>query len=155
MTRRPTRRAKPASCVIASASANGSISRRVTTTTSPAKWRSTLETLELWKRTYPNHASPPNNLALKYVELGQFGKAAEEAREAIRLNPNSASGYSLLASALVGLNRLDEAKAIIGQALAEKLDTSAMRRTLYRIAFVQGDGAAMQRQNRMGEGQAG
>ena len=105
-----------------------------------------LETLELWKRTYPNHASPPNNLALKYNELGQFGKAAEEAREAIRLNPNSASGYSLLASALVGLNRLDEAKAIIGQALAEKLDTSAMRRTLYRIAFVQGDAAAMQQQ---------
>ena len=105
-----------------------------------------LETLELWKRTYPNHASPPNNLALKYVELGRFGKAAEEAREAIRLNPNSASGYSLLASAFVGLNRLDEAKATIGQALAEKLDTSAMRRTLYRIAFVQGDAAAMQQQ---------
>ena len=105
-----------------------------------------LETLELWKRTYPNHASPPNNLALKYIELGQFARAAEEAREAIRLNPNAASGYSLLASALVGLNRLDEAKAIIGQALAQKLDTSAMHRTLYRIAFVQGDATTMEQQ---------
>ena len=105
-----------------------------------------LETLDLWKRTYPNHASPPNNLALKYVELGQFDRAAEEAREAIRLNPNSASGYSLLASALVGLNRFDEAKTIIGQAQALKLDTSAMHRTLYRIAFVQGDATTMQEQ---------
>jgi eukaryotic-like serine/threonine-protein kinase len=105
-----------------------------------------LETLELWKRTYPNHASPPNNLALKYIELGQFARAAEEAREAIRLNPNAASGYSLLASAFVGLNRLDEAKAIIGQALAQKLDTSAMHRTLYRIAFVQGDATTMEQQ---------
>jgi eukaryotic-like serine/threonine-protein kinase len=105
-----------------------------------------LETLELWKRTYPQHAAPPNNLALKYNELGQFDKALEEAREAIRLNPSSASGYSLLATAFVGLNRFDEAKAMIGQALAQKLDTSAMHRTLYRIAFVQGDPASMQQQ---------
>jgi len=105
-----------------------------------------LETLELWKRTYPREASPRNNLALKYNELGQFDKALEEAREAIRLNPSSASGYSLLAIAFVGLNRFDEAKEIIGQALAQKLETTAMRRTLYRIAFVQGDATTMKQQ---------
>jgi eukaryotic-like serine/threonine-protein kinase len=105
-----------------------------------------LETLELWKRTYPNHAAPPNNLAVKYNDLGQFDKAMQEAREAIRLNPNSASGYSLLAAALVGLNRFDEAKEIISQALAQKLETSVMHRTLYRIAFVQGDATTMQQQ---------
>jgi tetratricopeptide (TPR) repeat protein len=105
-----------------------------------------LETLELWKRTYPQHAAPRNNLALKYVELGQFGKALEEAREAIRLNPHSASGYSLLATSFVGLNRIDEGREIIRQALAKKLETSAMRRTLYRIAFLQGDAATMQQQ---------
>ena len=105
-----------------------------------------LETLELWKRTYPQHAAPPNNLAVKYNDLGQFDKALEEAREAIRLNPNSASGYSLLAAAFVGLNRFDEAKEIIGQALAQKLETTAMHRTLYRIAFVQGDATTMQQQ---------
>jgi tetratricopeptide (TPR) repeat protein/predicted Ser/Thr protein kinase len=105
-----------------------------------------LETLDLWKRTYPNHAAPPNNLAVKYNDLGQFDKAAEEAREAIRLNPNSASGYSLLATAFVGLNRFDEAKEIIRQALAQKLETAVMHRTLYRIAFVQGDATTMNQQ---------
>src|SRR6185503_15705963 len=105
-----------------------------------------LETLELWKRTYPRDSAPHNNLAVKYNDLGQFDKAAEEAREAIRLNPNSASGHSLLAAALLGLNRYDEAKQIIGQAHSRKLDTTAMRRTLYRIAFVQGDAATMQQQ---------
>jgi eukaryotic-like serine/threonine-protein kinase len=105
-----------------------------------------LETLELWKGTYPRDASPHNNLAVKYTELGQFDKALNEAREAIRFNPNSASGYSLLATAFVGLNRFDEAKEITGQALARKLETTAMRRTLYRIAFVQGDAATMQEQ---------
>ena len=105
-----------------------------------------LETLELWKRTYPRDASPHNNLAVKYNELGLFDKALEEAREAIRLNPSSASGYSLLAASFVGLNRLDEAKEVIKQAQAQKLETTAMRRLLYRIAFVQGDAATMQQQ---------
>jgi len=105
-----------------------------------------LQTLEIWKRTYPRDGSPPNNLAVKYNELGQFDKAEPEAREAIRINPNSASGHSLLAAALVGLNRFDEAKQTIAGAQALKLDTTAMRRTLYRIAFVQGDHAMMQQQ---------
>jgi len=105
-----------------------------------------LETLERWKHTYPNHAAPPNNLAVKYNDLGQFAKAELEAREAIRLNPNSASGYSQLAIAYVGLNRLDEAKQVIKQALDQKLETAVMHRTLYRIAFVQGDVTTMQQQ---------
>ncbi|MFY9555332.1 MAG: protein kinase [Blastocatellia bacterium] len=105
-----------------------------------------LETLELWKRTYPRDASPHNNLAVKYNELGLFDKTVEEAREAIRLNPSSASGYSLLAAAFLGLNRFDEAKEIIGQAQAQKLETTAMRRILFRIAFVQGDVTTMKQQ---------
>jgi tetratricopeptide (TPR) repeat protein len=105
-----------------------------------------LQTLEIWKRTYPRDGSPANNLAVKYNELGLYDKAATEAREAIRRNPNSASGYSLLAAALVGLNQLEEAKQTIATARAQKLDTTAMRRTLYRVAFVEGDAAAMQQQ---------
>ncbi|HSE37762.1 MAG TPA: protein kinase [Blastocatellia bacterium] len=105
-----------------------------------------LETLELWKRTYPRDASPPNNLAVKYNELGLFDKSVEEAREAIRLNPSSASGYSLLAAAFLGLNRFDEAKEVIGQAQAQKLETTPMRRILFRIAFVQGDATTMKQQ---------
>ncbi|HEY6047152.1 MAG TPA: protein kinase, partial [Pyrinomonadaceae bacterium] len=105
-----------------------------------------LETLEVWRKTYPRDGSPANNLAVKYNELGQFEKALEAAREASRLNPGSASGYSLAAAALVGLNRFDEAKQIIGQAQAQKLETTAMRRLLYRIAFVQGDAIAMKQQ---------
>jgi len=105
-----------------------------------------IQTLEIWKRTYPRDGSPPNNLAVKYNELGLFDKAEPEAREAVRINPNSASGHSLLAAALVGLNRFDEAKQVIAGAQAQKLDTTAMRRTLYRVAFVQGDDASMQQQ---------
>ena len=113
-----------------------------------------LETLELWKHTYSNHAAPPNNLAVKYNDLGQFAKAEHEAREAIRLNPNSASGYSQLAIACLGLNRLDEAKKVIRQALDQKLETAVMHRTLYRIAFVQDDVTTMQQQIEWPKGKA-
>ena len=102
-----------------------------------------IDNLELWKRTYPRDSAPHNNLAVKYNELGQFDKAAEEAREAIRLNPNSASGHSLLASSAVGLNHFDEAKQIIGKALSQKLENLRMHQNLYRIAFAQGDAAGV------------
>ncbi|HKO35963.1 MAG TPA: protein kinase [Pyrinomonadaceae bacterium] len=105
-----------------------------------------LQTLEQWKITYPRDASPSNNLAVKYNELGLFDKAAAEAREAIRLNPGSTSGYSLLAAAQLALNRFDDAKQTINQAQGQKLDSTAMRRTLFRIAFVQHDTATMQQQ---------
>jgi len=105
-----------------------------------------LQTLELWKRTYPRDSAPHNNLAVKYTELRQFDKGVEEAREAIRLNPNSASGHSILATCFVGLNRLDEAKEIIQKAIAQKLENLTMHQNLYRIAFVQNDAAAMKQE---------
>jgi serine/threonine protein kinase/Tfp pilus assembly protein PilF len=105
-----------------------------------------LQTLELWKRTYPRDSAPHNNLAVKYTELGLFEKGLEEAREAIRLNPNSASGHSILATCFVGLNRFDEAKEIIRRATAQKLENLRMHQNLYRMAFVQGDAGAMKQE---------
>jgi len=105
-----------------------------------------LQTLELWKRTYPRDSAPHNNLAVKYTELGLFEKGLEEAREAIRLNPNSASGHSILATCFVGLNRFDEAKDVIHKALSQKLENLRMHQNLYRMAFVQGDAAAMKQE---------
>ncbi|MBA2260190.1 MAG: protein kinase, partial [Acidobacteria bacterium] len=92
-----------------------------------------IETLELWKRTYPLDFVPHNNLALQYNNLGQYEKAVEEAREAIGLNPNAAPAYSNLATAFVGLNRIDEAKEVIERALAQKIETTWMHRNLYLI----------------------
>lgn len=105
-----------------------------------------LETLELWKRTYPRDREPHNRLAQKYDDLGQFKKAEEEAREAIRLNPNAASGYSILATALVGLGRFDEAKETICHAVSQKLESTKMHQNLYRIAFVKGDTEGMRQE---------
>ena len=48
----------------------------------------TVETLELWKQTYPREWQPRDYLVFLYNNVGQYEKAAEEAQEAIRLNPN-------------------------------------------------------------------
>jgi Flp pilus assembly protein TadD len=46
------------------------------------------------------------------VPLGNWGKALEEHREALRLEPNNAANYSNVAGAYMALNRLDEAEAV-------------------------------------------
>lgn len=67
---------------------------------------------EVWKHTYPRYWRPYHALADLYLEVGEFEKAAENGREAVRLNPKIAAAYSNYAGALVYLNRFDEAKQI-------------------------------------------
>jgi serine/threonine protein kinase/tetratricopeptide (TPR) repeat protein len=113
------------------------------------------ELLELWKRTYPRDFVPPNNLALAHNFIGQYEKAVEEAQEAIGLNPNNAAAYANLARAFLSLNRLDEGRAVIEQALGQKLDSTSYHNLLYSVAFIRGDTAAMQQQVEWAAGKQG
>ena len=108
----------------------------------------TVETLELWKQTYPREWQPRSDLARLYntFVLGQYEKAAAEAQEAIRLNPNAHPLYFQLAYAFSKLNRVEEAKATFEEALARGQDSISVRTQIYRIAFIQGDHATMQQQ---------
>jgi tetratricopeptide (TPR) repeat protein len=105
-----------------------------------------IETLELWKRTFPNDPIPHIQLSNLYVGDGLLEKAMEEAREAIRLNPNAAAPRDNLATAFVELNRFDEAREVYRRALELKLDSTFIRNGLYSIAFVKGDAPAMKQQ---------
>ena len=107
----------------------------------------TVETLELWKQTYPREWQPRSNLASLYntFMLGQYEKAAEEAQEAIRLYPHAIPYYQL-AYAFAKLNRFEEAKATFEESLARGQDSIFVRTEIYRIAFIQGDRAKMQQQ---------
>jgi tetratricopeptide (TPR) repeat protein len=102
-----------------------------------------IEVLELYQQTYPRDNVPPNNLGVAYNKTGQYEKAVEEAREAIRLNPNIPNGYLLEGVAFMGLNRFDEAKAIFEQG-AQKFDSTPLYINLYLLASYRGDAAAMQ-----------
>ena len=105
-----------------------------------------IEVFEMYKSTYPRDGRAPNNLSDVYGRIGQFDKAAQEARLAIQLNPNGVVGYANLAHPLIRLNRFADAKEVVAQALGQNLDSTLFRANLYEIAFVSADGAAMQQQ---------
>jgi hypothetical protein len=105
-----------------------------------------IETVELYKRTYPRDERGPLNLSDRYGMIGQLERAVVEARQALALNPNNAVGYWNLADSLTRLNRFSEAKETCEQAIQQKLDTIAIHYFLYQIAFAEGDAAVMQEQ---------
>src|SRR5207249_3558542 len=103
------------------------------------------ETFEYMTQTYPRSSSAHNNLAGLYGSTGHPEKAVEEYRKAITLNPIAAIPYYNLAFALKHLNRFAEAKEVLNQALARKLDIPLYHRELYGIAFINGDSAEMKK----------
>jgi eukaryotic-like serine/threonine-protein kinase len=105
------------------------------------------QTAELWIQAYPRSLAPHAFLAgFIYPALGQYEKATEQAREAVRLGPDFPIAYANLMLNYTALGRLDEAKATYGQALERKMDFAFFHYALYQIAFLQSDAAAMAQQ---------
>jgi serine/threonine protein kinase/tetratricopeptide (TPR) repeat protein len=98
---------------------------------------------EQWHKLYPRDTTPINNLHLAYLDLGEFQKALELALEEMRLEPESTYSYNDLARAYRCLNRNQEAKAVLDQAVSKKLDSIPLHRQLYVLAAERKDEAAM------------
>jgi len=105
-----------------------------------------IDNYEMWKTAYPRDWIPYNNLDNKYTDLGQYEKAIELGREAVRLNPNHEFPYETLARAYKRTNRYAEAKAICEAAIAKHLERWGLHGILYQIAFAEGDTVTMRRQ---------
>jgi tetratricopeptide (TPR) repeat protein/tRNA A-37 threonylcarbamoyl transferase component Bud32 len=113
------------------------------------------QTYELWIATYPRQATPHGNLSTIYNSLGQYDKALVECREAVRLSPADVIAYVDLTIAYLNLNRLDDAKATIDRALANKLDGGLLRLYMYQLAFLLADAPRMAQQLAWGAGKLG
>ena len=111
-----------------------------------------IEIYEQWKQTYPRDGVPRDNLALNYESMGQHEKAVANASEAIRLDPKDRYAYQNLASAYQFLGRYDEAKAVADQAIAQKVEPWTIYITLYALAFIRGDEAAMRQEVERAQG---
>ncbi|HSE30605.1 MAG TPA: protein kinase [Pyrinomonadaceae bacterium] len=98
-----------------------------------------IEVLELYKRTYPRDHRAPGNLSDVYVRVGQFEKAAVEANNALKLNPISAASRVNLAQAFMSLNRFDDARGVLDQAIQENIDATLLRAMKYQLAMINGD----------------
>ena len=106
----------------------------------------TIQAYELFKQTYPRNSTPRSNLALTYSNLGDFQRAVEEGLEAIRLSPDTWNAYGIVSSAYVGLDRLDDAKAILQQAINRKIGGAGLHTALAYVAILQGDKATLSRE---------
>jgi predicted Zn-dependent protease len=113
-----------------------------------------IETYEMWRNAYPGDWIPVNNLGNKYTSLGQYDKAIEAGREAVRLSPDQLFPYEMLARAYKRANRFAESKSICEAAMTRHLERWGLHSILYQIAFAEGDTAAMQRQAEWGMGKA-
>jgi tetratricopeptide (TPR) repeat protein len=100
------------------------------------------ETIE----SYPRNFAAYVNLGIVYGAQGQYEKAAEVTRQALRLAPGQASVYGNLANDTLALQRFDEARQSIHEAQARKLDDFIFHNALYALAFLDSDSAAMAEQ---------
>ncbi len=102
-----------------------------------------IDAYNLWRQTYPRDWIPPHNLANEYTFTGEYEKAIELEREAMRLAPRQPRPYVVLGRAYMCLNRFAEAKAILEQALAQQLDSPYLWTSRFEMGFIEGDTEAM------------
>jgi eukaryotic-like serine/threonine-protein kinase len=89
------------------------------------------------------------DLSLVYMDQGEYEKAAEVTRQAMRLDPEGVSNradYSNLAEDALGLQRLGETRQIIQEAEGRKAANSILHLCHYALAFLQADATAMSEQ---------
>src|SRR5271163_770244 len=101
---------------------------------------------ELYRQTYPRDSIPFNNLAAIYNELGQFDNALENAKRSVELEPDMASGYENAAAAYLGLNRIEEARAMLNAALEHKASAAGFHLGLAVLDWCEGKEADMEKE---------
>ena len=100
------------------------------------------DTLDVWKRTFPNDFQPANALAIIHNRLGRYEQGVLEAKEALARTPGHPFPASQLAYAYRGLGRYDEARAVAEEAVARGVATAPTRRLVYQLAVLRGDAKA-------------
>jgi eukaryotic-like serine/threonine-protein kinase len=100
------------------------------------------EEIEGYSRDYRAHLDVAN----VYAERGQHERALESYRQSLRLAPDSGAPYADLGNSLLSLQRFDEARQIIHDAQARKLDNAVLHGAMYSLAFLSSDSAAMAEQ---------
>jgi tetratricopeptide (TPR) repeat protein len=92
---------------------------------------------------YPREFRGYISLGTDFASEGQYEKAIEVTRTALRLNPDHVVPYDDLATYFLSLQRFDEARQIVHQAQARKLDNLLLHNALYALGFLGADSVAM------------
>ena len=96
---------------------------------------------------YPRDSAAYNNLSVAFANRGQYEKAVEVTRQALRLAPDQGTFYGPnLANDTLALQRFEEARQVIHEAQARKYDDFILHIALYALAFLGSDSTAMAEQ---------
>ncbi|HEY4765063.1 MAG TPA: protein kinase [Candidatus Sulfotelmatobacter sp.] len=87
--------------------------------------------------------SPHVMLGGVYMSQGRYKEAAEVTRQSLRFVPHHIYPYLMLSIDLLALQRFDEARQIIHDAEARKMDDAPFYGARYALAFLGADSAAM------------
>jgi serine/threonine protein kinase/tetratricopeptide (TPR) repeat protein len=109
------------------------------------------ETIESYPRDYGAYG----NLATVYGKQGQYEKAADITKQAVRLAPDRLALYGNLANYTLALQRFGETRQTIHESQAQKSDDLVLRNALYALAFLGADSAAMAEQQQWFAGKPG
>jgi tetratricopeptide (TPR) repeat protein len=104
------------------------------------------ETAQLWKRTYPRDVEAYKDVGADQMARGDFQDGLLSYRQALQTNRFDAIAVSSLAFCYCILNRLDEAKVVLDQGLADGIDPEALAGPYYSLAFLRNNMESMQKQ---------
>ncbi len=96
-----------------------------------------VDTLDLWRTTYPTHVVAIINLSDCYERTGRSEKAVEAADKALKIDTNNAVVYMNRAESLLSLDRLDDVKETCDLAFGKGLDGDSFHIFLYIVAFLE------------------
>ena len=106
-------------------------------------------------RIYPRDDVALGNLSSEYFVIGEYEQAAKYSAAALKINPDAAAWYENYSTALLALDRTEEAERVLKEAFARKLDDASLHANIYSIAFLRRDQAGMRQQLDWAEGKPG
>jgi DNA-binding winged helix-turn-helix (wHTH) protein/tetratricopeptide (TPR) repeat protein len=105
-----------------------------------------IDAYKAWAAVYPHDMTPLLDLCNAYTQIGQYAPAVQWGERALAVDPDRALSYTVLMRAYKRANRLDDASRIGTLAVQRGKDSAGLHAMIYTIAFVRGDGAAVQKE---------
>jgi tetratricopeptide (TPR) repeat protein len=109
-------------------------------------WDKALQLAAAWTSTYPREAMAFNSLGIASGAFGQHEDAIAAFRDAMRLDPRFAAPYGNVAGSLMALNRFDEARAALDEAVRRGVKLIGLHHIGYWLAFIKHDAAGMKQE---------
>ncbi|HXC42454.1 MAG TPA: tetratricopeptide repeat protein [Candidatus Dormibacteraeota bacterium] len=97
---------------------------------------------------YPHESRAYISLGTDFASRGDYENAIKVTRRALQLNPDHVVSYDDLAGYLLATQRFDEARTIVHEAQARKLDNLLLHNALYALSFLARDAAGVADQDK-------